>query len=102
METTAQTTAAIVLTPDLALLVDELGFLQNQADALKTAIKANGAGSYLGTRYVSKVIHPADTEKTDWETIAMHFSPSRQLITAHTKMVPNSPRITTTLQKGKA
>ena len=110
METTTHTTGAVItLNPSIDLMVDQLGFLQNEADALKeqieslkATIKAQGAGSYLGARYVSKVIQPTDSEKIDWETIALHFNPSRQLITAHTKIVSNAARITTTLQKGKA
>ena len=110
METTTHTAAPVInLTPSVELMVDELGQLQDQVaalneqiDSLKTAIKAHGAGKYLGTRWQSVVTAPSESERVNWEAVAMHFQPSRQLLTAHTKTVVNVPRITTTLQKGKA
>ena len=107
--TTQATDAVISLNPSLDLLVDELGQLQDQAaalaaqiDTLKTTIKAQGAGRYLGSRWQSLVTAESESDKVDWETVAMRLNPSTQLITAHTKKVINKPRITTTLQKGKA
>lgn len=111
MTTTTHTTtgAEITLNPSIDLLVDELGQLQDQAaaladqiDILKTTIKAQGAGRYLGSRWQSLVVDVAETKKTDWKAVAAHFSPSHQLITAHSTPVPATSRITTTLQKGKA
>lgn len=109
MQTTTQTPATIELTPSVELMVDELGQLEDQAailkaqiDALKTTIKALGAGKYLGHRWQSVVTAPSESDRIDWESVAMHFNPSRQLLTAHTKTVVNVPRITTTIQKGKA
>jgi light-regulated signal transduction histidine kinase (bacteriophytochrome) len=108
---THTTTAApvISLDPSIDLLVDELGQLQDQAaaladqiDSLKTTIKAQGAGRYLGSRWQSVVTAPSESDRINWEAVAMHFQPSRQLLTAHTKTVVNVPRITTTIQKGKA
>jgi hypothetical protein len=111
MDTITHTTtgAVISLSPSIELMVDELGQLQDQAaalaeniEALKTAIKAQGAGRYLGTRWQSLVSDVAESKKTDWKAVAMHFDPSHQLITAHSTTTPASSRITTTLQKGKA
>lgn len=111
MTTTTHTTtgAEITLNPSIDLLVDELGQLQDQAaaladqiDILKTTIKAQGAGRYLGSRWQSLVVDVAETKKTDWKAVAAHFNPSHQLITAHSTPVPATSRITTTLQKGKA
>ena len=112
MTTTTHTTTAapvISLDPSIDLLVDELGSLQDQAaalaaqiDTIKATIKAQGAGRYLGSRWQSLVTAPSESQRIDWESVAMHFEPSRQLLTAHTKTVINVPRITTTLQKGKA
>lgn len=103
------TQAAIVLTPELSLMVDELGFLQSQADTLKiqidtlkTAIKGHGAGKHMGSRFQSLVSPVAGSAKIDWQAVAEHFSPSRQLITAHTTHTPETLRIVTTLQRGKA
>ena len=107
--TTQATDAVISLNPSLDLLVDELGQLQDQAaalaaqiDTLKTTIKAQGAGRYLGSRWQSLVTAESESDKVNWEAVAKYMQPSHQLITAHTKKVINVPRITTTLQKGKA
>jgi hypothetical protein len=112
MTTTTHTTTAapvISLDPSIDLLVDELGIRLDQAaalaeniEALKTAIKSQGAGRYLGSRWQSLVTDVAESKKTDWKAVAMHFQPSHQLITAHTTTTPATSRITTTLQKGKA
>lgn len=109
MDTTTHTAPVITLTPSLDLMVDELGQLQDQAaalgeqiDSLKAAIKAHGAGKYLGSRWQSVVTAPSESTKIDWQAVAEHFNPSHQLLTAHTKKVINVPKITTTLQKGKA
>lgn len=107
--TTQTTDAVISLNPSIDLLVDQLGQLQDQAaalteqmDSLKTTIKALGAGRYLGSRWQSLVSDVAEGKKTDWKAVAAHFSPSHQLVTAHTATVPATTRILTTLQKGKA
>jgi len=112
MTTTTHTTTAapvIGLNPSIDLLVDELGQLQDQAaalaaqiDTIKTTIKQQGAGRYPGSRWQSLVVDVAESKKTNWQAVAEHFSPSHQLITAHTTTTPATSRITTTLQKGKA
>ena len=107
--TDTTTGAMISLNPSLDLLVDQLGQLEDDAavlkaqiDTLKTTIKAQGAGRYLGSRWQSLVSDVAEGKKTDWQAVAEHFGPSHQLVTAHTKSVPATTRILTTLQKGKA
>lgn len=107
--TTQATDAVISLNPSIDLLVDELGQLQDQAaalaaqiDTLKTTIKAQGAGRYLGSRWQSLVSPVAESKRVNWEAVAMHMQPSHQLITAHTSIVAATSKITTTLQKGKA
>ena len=111
METTTHTTTAavITLTPSIDLLVDQLGQLEDDAavlkaqiDSIKATIKAQGAGRYLGSRWQSLVTAESESDRVNWEAVAMHFEPSRQLLTAHTKKVINVPRITTTIQNGKA
>lgn len=112
MTTTTHTTTAapvISLQPSIDLLVDELGSLQDQAAALKTqidslkaTIKAQGTGRYLGNRWQSLVSPVAEYKNVDWKSVAAHFNPSHQLITAHSTTVEATTKITTTLQKGKA
>lgn len=112
MTTTTHTTTAapvISLQPSIDLLVDELGSLQDQAaalaaqiDTIKATIKAQGAGRYLGSRWQSLVSDVAESKRVNWQAVAEHFTPSHQLITAHTSTTPATTKITTTLQKGKA
>lgn len=112
MTTTTHTTTAapvISLSPSIDLLVDELGQLEDQAaaleaqiDTIKTTIKSQGAGRYLGSRWQSLVSPVAESKRVNWQAVAEHFAPSHQLITAHTSTTPSTTKITTTLQKGKA
>jgi len=71
--------------------VDQLGFIRAQiADlqatekTLKAAIEAAGTPRIEGRLYKAAVILSAGRISTDWQSVANHFSPSRQLITAHT------------------
>ena len=77
--------------PSAADAVDQLGFIRAQiADLqatekqLKAAIEAADMPKIEGRLYRAAVIHSAGRISTDWKAIAEHFSPSRQLITAHT------------------
>lgn len=72
--------------------VDQLGFIRAQiADlqatekTLKAAIEAAGTPRIEGRLYKAAVILSAGRVSVDWQSVAEHFSPSRQLITAHTK-----------------
>lgn len=71
--------------------VDQLGFIRAQiADLqatekqLKAAIEGSGQLRIEGRLYKAAVIPSAGRILIDWKSIAEHFSPSRQLITAHT------------------
>jgi len=77
--------------PELAVLVDQLGALDSQikaltkqADTLKAAIKAHGPERYNGSLFSALVFESEGRTVTDWKAIAEKFEPSRQLITAHT------------------
>ena len=96
-------TQTLVLTPDLFAVIDEAGAihaeiarLTKQLDTMKARIKATGTGKVTGFNYESNVFEKAVSDKIDWQSIAMHFEPSRQLITAHTKAVPSQIAITFT------
>jgi hypothetical protein len=84
------TNQSIVLTPDLFALIDHAGALDSeikaltkQLDAIKTKIKANGAGDHAGFTFTAKVI---DSERVtiDYKAICEKLNPSYQLVTAHT------------------
>lgn len=101
--------AVISLTPSIELMIDELGALQDhsaslilQIEGMKATIKAMGAGRYLGARWQCLVSDIAESKKTNWQAVAMHFSPSPQLLSAHSTKVDATLRILTTLQKGKS
>jgi hypothetical protein len=71
--------------------VDQLGYVRAQiADlqalekTLKAAIEGADMPKIEGRLYKAAVIHSAGRINTDWRTIAERFSPSRQLIAAHT------------------
>ena len=77
--------------PELAQAVDQLGAIDSQikaltkqADILKAAIKAQGPERYNGAEFSALVFESEGRTVTDWKSIAEHFNPSRQLITAHT------------------
>jgi hypothetical protein len=80
-----------IVTPDLAVMVDQLGALDSQikaltkqADTLKASIKAHGPERYNGSQFSALVFESEGRTTTDWRAIAEKFEPSRQLITAHT------------------
>jgi len=97
-QTTGNTT--IALTPDLFALIDHAGAidqeikaLTKQLDQLKDTIKAQGAGDFAGFLFKAKVVDIASSDKVDWQTIAMRFEPSYQLIAAHTTQTKATQRI---------
>jgi hypothetical protein len=103
MQTTNQTTgnSSITLTPDLFALIDQAGALDHeikaltkQLEAIKATIKAQGAGDHAGFVFTAKVVDIGPSDKTDWQTIAMRFNPSYQLIAAHTTQTKATQRIT--------
>ena len=81
----------ITLTPTVDTLVNEYGAINAEInrltkikDSLSKDIKALGAGTYETPVYKGLVYEVKGRVSTDWETIAMKFNPSHQLITAHT------------------
>jgi hypothetical protein len=77
--------------PELAVLVDQLGALDSQikaltkqADTLKAAIKAQGPERYTGFIYEALVYESEGRTTTDWRSIAETFELTDDLIKAHT------------------
>ena len=77
--------------PSASDAVDQLGFIRAQiADLqatekqLKAAIEAAGMPKIEGRLYKAAVILSAGRVSVNWQSVAEHFNPSRQLITAHT------------------
>jgi hypothetical protein len=83
--------SSIVLTPSITSIVDELGSIDSeikrltkQAESLKALVKDSGAGKYAGSIYEALVFESKGRITIDYKAVAEHFSPSRQLLTAHT------------------
>ena len=82
--------STIILSPSLAALTDEIGSIRSEIKRLEALdkqlteqLKASGTGKHSGAIYKS-TIYAVDAKTTvNWKAIAMHFEPSRQLITAH-------------------
>lgn len=62
----------------------QLAELEQKEKELKDCLVAAGLPSIEGVLARASVSYCAGREKIDWQTIAMRFEPSRQLITAHT------------------
>ena len=75
----------------LADIVDQLlsvkasiAELEAREREIKNCLIAAGESTIDGILARASVSYCEGREKTDWQTIAMRFSPSRQLIVAHT------------------
>ncbi len=60
--------------------------LEAREREIKDCLVATGEQSIEGILARASVSYCAGREKTDWQTIAARFNPSRQLIAAHTTM----------------
>lgn len=81
----------VTLSPSLAVITDEIGSIRAEIKRLKALdetltaqLKDAGAGKYAGSIWSATVYEVKGRTSIDWQSIAMHFEPSRQLITAHT------------------
>jgi hypothetical protein len=84
----------------LATLKAEIARLKAEEDALKDALIDAGLEVIEGTAHRAAISHCAGRELIDWKAIAAKFSPSRQLITAHTSQ--GEPYFTVRLSARKA
>jgi hypothetical protein len=82
-----------VVSPVLTLgeVVDRLGHLRAELADLevlekqfKQTLTDSGETKVVGQLYKAAVIYSAGRITTDWKSIAEHFTPSRQLVTAYT------------------
>ena len=62
----------------------QLAALEEKEKELKDCLIASGQTSIDGILARASVSYCEGREKTDWQTIAQRFNPSRQLIVAHT------------------
>ena len=59
--------------------------LQTEAKALEKTITAAGFGSSEGA-FFRTTVSETETARVDWKAVAAVLEPSRQLVTAHTKV----------------
>jgi hypothetical protein len=92
---------------NLADIVDQLlsvkasiAELEQRERELKDCLIASGQTSIDGMLARASVSYCEGREKTDWQTIAQRFNPSRQLITAHTTTGQPFHTVRVTARKG--
>ena len=78
----------------------QLAELEQKEKELKDCLIAAGVPSIEGVLARASVSYCAGREKVDWQTIAMRFEPSRQLITAHTTVGAPFNTVRVTARKG--
>jgi hypothetical protein len=84
----------------LALIKAQMAQLSAEEKQLKEALTASGLDAIDGTAHRAAVSHCAGRVSIDWETIAAKFSPSRQLIAAHTSTGAPSAVVRVSARKG--
>lgn len=79
------------LTPSIQSIIDEIGDidreiarLKGQRDDMAAIVKLTGEGRYIGQQFEGLVYSSKGRVVTNWRNVAEHFSPSRQLLAAHT------------------
>ena len=78
----------------------QLAELEQKEKELKDCLVAAGLPSIEGVLARASVSYCAGRERIDWQTIAMRFEPSRQLITAHTTVGAPFHTVRVTARKG--
>ena len=68
----------------LALIKAQIAELKAQEDALKAVLINSGLSAVDSDLHRATVSECDGKEVVDWKSIALKFSPSRQLVTAHT------------------
>jgi hypothetical protein len=68
----------------LALIKAQIANLKTEEDQIKAQLIEAGQAAIEGQLHRAAVSFCPGRDVTDWRSIADHFSPSRQLVTAHT------------------
>jgi hypothetical protein len=68
----------------MATIKAQIAALKDEENSLRDALIDAGLPTVDGTLHRAAVSHCAGKTSIDWQSIAKHFKPSRQLITAHT------------------
>ena len=90
----------------LGAIVDRIGIinatiaeLKTEAATLRADLEAAGLHHIEGTLYRATITECAGKTATDWQTIALRFKPSPQLIRRHTTTGEESTRLTITARR---
>ena len=74
----------VFVVDELARVKAQLADLEALEKELKQTLIDSGQSAIVGSNHRASVAYCDGREKIDWQSIAMKFNPSRQLITAHT------------------
>jgi N-methylhydantoinase B/oxoprolinase/acetone carboxylase alpha subunit len=80
-------TAADLLAATVDRLADikaQIAALQAEEEELKNDLTESGAAAIEGTLHRAAITYGSTRTTTDWQAVAQHLKPSRQLIKAHT------------------
>jgi predicted aconitase len=89
------TTTALKIVDDLGLIQDQIDALTEQAESLKDQLKLLGAGTYAGTMYVTTIKVTPEKKSTSWSAVAKEMSAPALLVAKHTKITYNIMSATT-------
>lgn len=67
----------------MAQVKTQIADLKKEEAALRQELVNSGESVIEGLFYRAAISHPEGKISVDWESIAMHFKPSRQLVKAH-------------------
>lgn len=85
---------------ELALIKAQLADLTDREKELKAILISAGVSPIEGDLHRATVSLVSGRTSIDWKSIAEHFSPSRQLVTAHTSKGADYHMVRVTARKG--
>ena len=85
---------------EIALIKAQIAQLTDKEKELKTVLIAAGISPVEGDLHRATVSLVSGRVTIDWKSVAEHFSPSRQLVTAHTSKGADYHMVRVTARKG--
>ena len=73
-----------VIVDRMAEIKAQIAALNDEQNNLRDTLIDSGLSTIDGTLHRAAVSHCAGRTTIDWQSIALHFKPSRQLMTSHT------------------
>ena len=68
----------------MATIKAQIAALTDEQNNLRDTLIDSGLSTIDGTLHRASISHCAGRTTIDWQSIALHFKPSRQIMTAHT------------------